>query len=104
MSGPYVTVDQLAAVLGPAMDPDRAAAAIDAASQHVDAVRGVPTDLPYPGGIVIATLTAAARYYHDPDMPYGVVAGMSDVPLYAKASIPDVDSLLLGLRVSFGIA
>ena len=50
-----------------------------------------------------ATIAAAVRFYKSPDVPFGVAGGW-DMATYVRMSIPDVDLLLLGERVRFGIA
>ena len=50
-----------------------------------------------------ATIAAAVRFFKSPDVPFGVAGGW-DVATYVRMSIPDVDMLLLGERVAFGIA
>lgn len=50
-----------------------------------------------------ATIAAAVRFYKSPEVPFGVAAGW-DMATYVRMSIPDVDLLLLGERVRFGVA
>lgn len=75
-----------------------------------------PADLPaYPDPIEIvpvavpvatwrtATIAAAVRFYKSPEVPFGVAGGW-DMATYVRQSIPDVDMMLIGERVAFGIA
>lgn len=50
-----------------------------------------------------ATIAAAVRYFKSPEVPFGVAGGW-DMATYVRGSIPDVDMMLLGERVAFGIA
>ncbi len=102
---------------GPSVDR-KVAIALMVASRHVLHVLGyaftdteVPAD---PAAITVvavdvrsswrqATIAAAVRYYKSPDVPYGVAGGW-DMATYVRQSIPDVDMMLLGERVAFGIA
>ncbi len=50
-----------------------------------------------------ATIAAAVRFYKSPEAPFGVLGGF-DMATYVRMSIPDVDMLLLGERMRFGVA
>jgi hypothetical protein len=50
-----------------------------------------------------ATIAAAVRFYKSPEVPFGVAGGW-DMATYVRQSIPDVDMMLIGERVAFGIA
>lgn len=109
----YVTVDELAAILGPGADLDRAGVAAAAASDWIDARTGRTfgaggsiwsSDTTVPDRVHELALIAATRFYHDPEAPYGVVGTSADVPMYMRSLMTDSDALLLGLRRDFGIA
>ena len=103
----YVTVDELLKVLGPGADQGRAQLAADAVTEWIDMRTGRRFSDPFvgvPARVRQLALNGALRFYHDPDAPYGVVAGTSDVPMYMRSLLTDSDSLLLGLRSDFGIA
>ncbi len=51
----------------------------------------------------IAAAAAAVRFYKSMAVPFGVAGGW-DMATYVRMSIPDVDLLLVGERVAFGIA
>ena len=50
-----------------------------------------------------ATVAAAIRFAKSPEVPFGVAGGW-DMATYVRQSIPDVDLLLSGQRVAFGVA
>lgn len=100
----YCTPDDLVPYLGGALDPTRAGDACDAASDHVTFVCGQDFTDPVPAGVKIASVQAAVRFYRDPEAPFGVLGGLGETAAYARQPIPDLDHLLLGYRVSWGIA
>lgn len=51
-----------------------------------------------------ATIVAAARFYKSPDVPFGIAGGLGDLAVRIKQSIPEAEVLLMGRRVSWGIA
>jgi hypothetical protein len=50
-----------------------------------------------------ATVVEAVRFLKSEEVPFGVAGGW-DMATYVRQSIPDVDMLILGERVAFGIA
>lgn len=101
----YVEVAEVVKIAGPGADADRAQVAVTAASDWIDARLGVVDRLdPVPARVHQLALNAALRFYHDPEAPYGVIAGTGDVPMYMRSIATDLEPLLLGLRVGFGIA
>jgi hypothetical protein len=100
--------DDLRTALGSAtVDTDLAAVqeSCDAATSYVMAVLGADTIvLPYPPAIRRAAMVCAVRIYQDPKSPFGVIGGPSEVPMYSKGAFPDVDAMLLGWRLRFGLA
>lgn len=105
----YVTADELVALLGPGTDPARAQLAADAISQYIEARTGRswaasdPFTGPVPDRIHQLALNGAARIYHDPEAPFGVIHGAQELPMYMRSVFTDADALLLGLRSDFGI-
>jgi hypothetical protein len=105
----YVTTDELVAILGPGADRARADLAATAASDWIDERTGRswsgsdPFAGPVPARVHQLALNGALRFYHDPEAPYGITAGTSDLPMYMRSLMTDADPLLLGLRADFGI-
>lgn len=100
---PYVTAADIVDLLGSGTDPDRAATSAAAACEWVDARAGEPFLDPVPARVTALALNAAVRFYHDPEAPYGILGGSSDVPMYMRTLMTDAEPLLLGLRTGFGI-
>lgn len=100
----YAEVADLEPYLGGALDAERAQRAIDAAGEHVDGVCGQTFADPVPAAIEQATVQIAVRYYRDPEAPFGVIQAATEGAAYTKNAIPDLDHLLLGHRVEWGIA
>src|SRR5262245_65105049 len=100
----YITVADLEPYLGGALDPARAQRAIDAASEHVDFLCGQSFTLDVPASIEMATTQVAVRYYRDPEAPFGVLQSAAEASSFTKTAIPDLDVMLLGLRISWGPA
>lgn len=115
----YASRTELAATLGmtgvTGLD-DRLDLALLIASRWVDYRTGTTVDqaavtAPYTLTVVAsqpavkqATISAATRFYKSPDVPFGVAGGLGDLAVYIKSSIPEAELLLLGHRVSWGIA
>lgn len=51
-----------------------------------------------------ATIAAAVRFYRSPDVPWGAAGGLGDAAVYVSRSMPEVELMLLGQRVAFGVA
>jgi hypothetical protein len=104
----YVTTAELTQLLGAGTDPARAELACSAVSEWIDTRTGRRWDDPFAGPVPARihqlALNGAARFYHDPEAPYGVIAASSDVPMYMRGLMTDADVLLLGLRSDFGLA
>lgn len=90
--------------LGGALDPARGQRALDAATAHIDAVCGQTFLDPAPAEIAQACVQVAVRYYRDPEAPFGVIQASAEGASYTKNAIPDLDHLLIGHRVSWGVA
>lgn len=103
MTTPYVTADDLIAILGDGADVARATTAAWAACEWVDARLGGPVVDPPPARLNQLALNAGLRFYHDPEAPYGVIGGSADVPMYMRSLMTDSEPLLLGLRSGFGL-
>lgn len=107
---PYVTVDELVAILGPGADRARLAVAADAITEFIDRRTGRswgssdPFAGPLPASVHQLALIGALRYYHDPEAPYGVVQGGEGIPMYMRSLMTDADALLLGLHADAGFA
>jgi len=119
----FASADELRRGIGPVAGEynDRhLALALLTATRHVLHVLGyaivesqpvVPPDpapldlvvLPVAASWRMATGTAAVRFYKSMEVPFGVAGGW-DMATYVRLSIPDVDLLLLGERVAFGVA
>ena len=101
----YVSVDEVVAILGTGADAGRAQVAATAASDWIDARTGrtFGDPDPVPERVHQLALNGALRFYHDPEAPYGVIAGTTDVPMYMRGLMTDAEPLLLGLRADFGI-
>jgi len=121
----FAAPEEMRAALGAVGDGNalRLNLALLVATRHVLHVLGytiVGTDLdaeipPSPDPLVIvpvavpfatwraATIAAAVRFYKSPEVPFGVAGGW-DMATYVRQSIPDVDMMLIGERVAFGIA
>jgi hypothetical protein len=56
-----------------------------------------------PAGQVMATLSAAVRFYAAPDVPFGVLS-VGDIGMAVRSSIPEAELHLLGQRTAWGIA
>ena len=50
-----------------------------------------------------ATLEAAVRFYKGPDVPWGVAGGW-DEAVYVRQNMPEVELILFGHRVAWGVA
>ena len=105
----YVTAAELVALLGPGTDPARAELACNAISEWIEARTGRswagadPFAGPMPDRVHQLALNGAARMYHDPEAPFGVIHGAQELPMYMRSLFTDADALLLGLRADFGI-
>lgn len=51
-----------------------------------------------------ATVAAAVRFYRSPDVPWGAAGGLGDSAVYVRTAMPEVELILLGQRVGWGIA
>jgi hypothetical protein len=105
----YVDVDELVALLGPGTDTGRAQLACNAMSEWIETRTGRswgssdPYAGPPPERVHQLALNGAARMYHDPEAPFGVIHGANELPMYMRSLFTDADALLLGLRADFGI-
>jgi hypothetical protein len=105
----YVTVAELTAILGPGADTARAQLACDAMTEWINVRTGRdfsgsdPFAGPMPERVHQLALNGAARMYHDPEAPFGVIHGAQELPMYMRSLFTDADALLLGLRTDFGI-
>lgn len=100
----YALIADLEPFLGGALDNERAQRALDAATEHIDAVCGQTFTDPVPASIEQACVQVAVRYYRDPEAPFGVIQAATEGASYTKNAIPDLDHLLIGHRVSWGVA
>jgi len=115
----YATRAELAAALGmtgaSGLD-DRLDLALIIASRWVDEYTGTDytqadvsppytlTVIACPPSFKQATLAAASRFYKSTDVPFGVVGGMGDYAVRIKTSIPEAEAILMGQRLTWGIA
>ena len=100
----YCDPDDLVPHLGGGLDPARAQELCDAATEHVDSVCGQSFPDPPPVGVKLAAIQVAVRFARSGDAPFGVLQALGENPAYVRAPIPDLDVMLLGYRVSWGIA
>jgi len=79
-------------------------AACAAATSAVDAYCGQSFPEPVPAGVHIAALQLASRFYRADDVAFGQFATDLGTLFTGRWLTPEIEALLLGKRVSFGIA
>jgi hypothetical protein len=117
----YVSVEDVRHATGAAagaVQDDRLATVAILGSRYVDLFTGTIVEdesgavppytlevVPCPPAWRLAALAAAVRYSKSPDLPFGAVGGLGDAAVYVRGtSIPEVDLILAGHRLSWGIA
>lgn len=119
MTDVYASRSDLSAAIGGTISgaDDRLDLAVLVASRWVDYRVGndvVESDLTAPYTLTVvacppawkaATIAAAVRFLKSPDVPFGV-AGMdgSGMTAYVRSSMPEVELLLFGHRMAWGMA
>jgi hypothetical protein len=106
----YVSVADVRAAVGAAEGPeqdDRLTTVAILGSRYVDSVTGTVVEdesqatPPYQ----LAALAAAVRFSKSPTIPFGAIGGLGDAAVYVRGTvIPEVDLILTGHRLSWGIA
>jgi hypothetical protein len=117
----YVSVADVRAAVGAAEGPeqdDRLTTVAILGSRYVDSVTGTVVEdesqatppyqvavVPCPPAWRLAALAAAVRFSKSPTIPFGAIGGLGDAAVYVRGTvIPEVDLILTGHRLSWGIA
>ena len=79
-------------------------AACAAATTTIDKYCGQSFPEPVPAGVHIAALQLASRFYRADDVAFGTFGSDLGSTFTGRWLTPEIEALLLGKRVSFGIA
>lgn len=117
----YVTVEALRLATGAGhgtLQDERLTLCCILGSRYVDQTVGIPIAdeshltppftialVPCPPAYMLAAMTAAVRFTKSQDLPFGAVGGLGDLAVYVRGqTIPEVDLILTGHRLSWGVA